>query len=169
MGFFNNFFQFLHHADEVEDDYPDINTPFGRIKNSVYDWLAESGGQVDPLEYQTQFAEEGPFDVRQRHDLPGHGERARLNGRVVTGNELNHRLFGMALAAGGYGFEDTLSNPYMSKKLYPDSSIPAHLKQRQWIKGGVNAFHQKKATQHIRPHTAPTAAAPKGLGTLAGG
>ena len=108
------------------DNYPDITDDYEQLKLSLYDRLVSQGGQVAPVVINRLFVEKGPFDTRQLKQFPNPGEYARLNGQVVSPDELNHRLYGMALGATGY-------------RQQPDIH-PAHLNRPDWINRGVNAF-----------------------------
>ena len=108
------------------DNYPDVTDEYEQLKLSLYDRLVSQGSQVAPVVINRLFAEKGPYDTRLLKQFPNPGEYARLNGQVVSSDELNHRLYGLALGATGYR--------------QPPEIRPAHLNQPDWINPGVNAF-----------------------------
>ena len=104
------------------DNYPDVTDDYEQLKLSLYDQLVSQRGQVAPVVINRLFAEKGPYDTRVLKQFPDPGEYARLNGQIIGPNELNHRLYGLALGA---------------SRLPLDSSLlPAHIKQTGWVRQG---------------------------------
>jgi hypothetical protein len=110
------------------EQYPDITDDYEQLKLSLYDQLVRQGSNVAPVVINGLFAENGAFDTRGLKQFPDPGEFARLNGQVITPDEINHRLYGLALGASG-------------NQDIPEAR-PAYLNRSNWVNTGVSQFNQ---------------------------
>lgn len=171
---------FPTHPTRSHAAFPNIDTPFGKTKFNLINTLAPIASQYNrnnPNDLKALggvinsiFKPKGSFDVRYYPNLPGVNRRGqteygKLNNRIVTGDYLNHHLYGLGLGALGFhennpAIQNQFLGPWRPNHLRHTNSIVAGLKQ--W-RTPNNAFQDKALQdyhQQLQAQDAPEADPP---------